>query len=147
MESGQNRGATASRQSESAEFVPKSKDLRFRVRRLHFGDTHHPECCLPSFVGIPVSRSIWRAHPEAAAEFQKILDHRGVVSNEPIAALAYLGLARAYGLQAASAHGDEGAPPRAKARAAYQDFLALWKEADPAIPVLKQARTEYAKLR
>ena len=73
---------------------------------------------------------------EAAAEFQKILDHRGIVLNEPIGALAHLGLARAYALQ-----GDT-----AKARAAYQDFLALWKDADPDIPILKRAKAEYAKL-
>jgi predicted Zn-dependent protease len=73
---------------------------------------------------------------EAAAEFQKILDHRGVVVNEPIAALAHLGLARAHTLQ-----GDT-----AKARAAYKDFLANWRDADPDIPILKQAKVEYAKL-
>ncbi len=73
---------------------------------------------------------------EAAAEFQKILDHRGVVFNEPIGALAHLQLGRAYAMQ-----GDT-----AKARAAYQDFLTLWKDADHDIPVLKQAKTEYAKL-
>ncbi len=74
---------------------------------------------------------------EAAAEFQKILDHRGVVLNEPIGALAPLGLARAYAMQ-----GDS-----AKARAAYQDFLTLWKEADPNIPILREAKGEYAKLK
>jgi eukaryotic-like serine/threonine-protein kinase len=74
---------------------------------------------------------------KAAAEFQKILDHRGLVLNRPIGALAHLGLARAYVLQ--------GDFPRA--RAAYQDFLALWKDADPDIPVLQQAKVEYAKLR
>jgi tetratricopeptide (TPR) repeat protein len=73
---------------------------------------------------------------EAAAEFQKILDHRGIVLNEPIGALAHLQLGRAYDLQ-----GDT-----AKAKAAYQDFLTLWKDADPDIPILKQAKTEYAKL-
>ncbi len=73
---------------------------------------------------------------EAAAEFQRILDHRGIVLNEPIGALAHLQLARAYSLQ-----GDT-----AKSRAAYQDFLTLWKDADHDIPVLKQAKTEYAKL-
>jgi tetratricopeptide (TPR) repeat protein/predicted Ser/Thr protein kinase len=73
---------------------------------------------------------------EAATEFQKILNHRGVVWNEPIGALAHLGLARAYVLQ-----GDT-----AKARAEYQDFLALWKDADPDIPILKEAKAEYAKL-
>jgi tetratricopeptide (TPR) repeat protein len=72
----------------------------------------------------------------AAAEFQKILDHPGIVTNEPIAALAHLGLGRAYALA-----GD-----KAKAAAAYQDFLALWKDADPDIPILKEAKAEYAKL-
>jgi hypothetical protein len=68
----------------------------------------------------------------AAAEFQKILDHRGVVMTEPIGALAHFGLGRAYTLQ-----GD-----RAKARIAYQDFLSLWKEADADIPVLQEAKAE-----
>jgi eukaryotic-like serine/threonine-protein kinase len=77
-----------------------------------------------------------RRGSEAAAEFQKILDHRGIVFNEPIGALAHLQLGRAYALQ-----GDI-----AKARAAYQDFLMLWKEADPDIPILKEAKAEYAKL-
>jgi predicted Zn-dependent protease len=72
---------------------------------------------------------------EAAAEFQKILDHRGVVVNDPIGALAHLGLARAYVVQ-----GDT-----AKAKAAYQDFLTLWKNADPDIPILKRAKAEYAR--
>jgi tetratricopeptide (TPR) repeat protein len=73
---------------------------------------------------------------EAAAEFQKILDHAGVVINQPIGALAHLGLARAYVLK-----GDT-----ARAKAAYQDFLTLWKDADPDIPVLQQANAEYVKL-
>ena len=73
---------------------------------------------------------------EAAAEFQKILDHRGIVVNEPIGALAHLQLARAVTML-----GD-----KAKARAAYQDFLALWKDADPSIPVLKEAKAEYEQL-
>jgi eukaryotic-like serine/threonine-protein kinase len=74
---------------------------------------------------------------EAAAEFQKILDHRGLVLNQPIGALAHLGLGRAYVLQ-----GDT-----VKAKAAYQDFLTLWKDADTDIPVLQQAKAEYAKLK
>ena len=72
----------------------------------------------------------------AVTEFQKILDHAGVVGNEPIGALAHLGLGRAYAIS-----GDT-----AKARAAYQDFLALWKDADPDIPILKEAKADYAKL-
>jgi len=72
----------------------------------------------------------------AVAEFQKFLDHRGIVLNFPLGALAHVGLARAYALA-----GDT-----AKAKAAYQDFFALWKDADPDIPILKEAKTEYAKL-
>jgi eukaryotic-like serine/threonine-protein kinase len=73
---------------------------------------------------------------KAAVEFQKILDHRGVVLYEPIGALAHLQIGRAYAMQ-----GDT-----AKAKAAYQDFLTLWKDADPDIPILKEAKAEYAKL-
>ncbi len=83
----------------------------------------------------------------AAVEFQKIIDHRGVVGNEPIATLAHLGLARAFALQAASAPPAESAAAKAKALAAYDDFFALWKNADPTVPVLQQARTESAKLK
>jgi hypothetical protein len=73
---------------------------------------------------------------EAASEFQKILDHRGVVANEPTGALAHLQIGRAYAMQ-----GDT-----AKAKAAYQDFLTLWKDADPDIPIFIAAKAEYAKL-
>ena len=73
---------------------------------------------------------------EAAVEFQKLLDYRGLLGNSPIGALARLGLARAYVLQ-----GDT-----VKAHAAYQDFLTLWKDADPDIPILIAAKKEYAKL-
>jgi hypothetical protein len=75
--------------------------------------------------------------PAARIEFQKILDHPGVVVNDVIGALARLGLGRAYALT-----GDI-----AKAKTAYQDFFALWKNADPDIPILKQAKAEYAKLK
>jgi serine/threonine protein kinase len=83
---------------------------------------------------------------EAAAEFQKILAWPGAVANEPIGALAHLGLARAYALQAQSMQGSDADAARAKARAAYNDFFALWKDADPGIPILKQAKTEFAAL-
>ncbi|HKM91709.1 MAG TPA: hypothetical protein VJX29_13935 [Candidatus Acidoferrales bacterium] len=72
----------------------------------------------------------------AAAEFRKILDHRGLLWNCATGALAHLGLARAYVLA-----GDT-----VKARAAYQDFLAFWKAADADIPVLRAAKSEAAKL-
>jgi tetratricopeptide (TPR) repeat protein len=98
----------------------------------------------------------------AAAEFQKILDHPGVVVNSPTGALAHLGLGRAYALQAGVDVAAVSPPPHVnrkspeqlagdtpalqKARAAYQDFLALRKDADPDIPILKQAKAEYAAL-
>jgi eukaryotic-like serine/threonine-protein kinase len=77
-----------------------------------------------------------RQGKEAAAEFQKILDHRGIVLNLPIGALAHLQIGRAYAMQ------DD----TAKAKAAYQDFLTLWKDADPDIPIFIAAKAEYAKL-
>ncbi|HXJ91982.1 MAG TPA: transcriptional regulator [Terriglobia bacterium] len=100
----------------------------------------------------------------AAAEFQRIIDQPGIVLNEPIGPLAHLGLARAYAIEAGTP-GSAGVPPArgqqqtagkmpalpgenlAKARAAYRDFFALWKDADPDIPILKQAKAEHAKLR
>ena len=72
----------------------------------------------------------------AASDFQMIIDHPGLVRLSVVGVLAHLGLARAYALQ-----GDT-----TKARAAYQDFLTLWKDADPDIPILKEAKEEYAKL-
>ena len=77
----------------------------------------------------------------AAAEFHKFIDHYGLVMNFPWGVLARLGLARAYALDAPT-----GPTARDKARAAYQGFLTLWKDADPDIPIYKQAKAEYAKL-
>ena len=73
---------------------------------------------------------------EAAAEFQKMLDHRGIVVSDPIGALAHLQLGRAFAMSG----------ERAKAKTAYGDFLSLWKDADPDVPILKQAKAEYARL-
>ena len=74
--------------------------------------------------------------PQAATEFQKLIVNRGVVVNYILGALAHVQVARAYAME-----GDTG-----KAKVAYQDFLTLWKDADPDIPALKQAKAEYAKL-
>jgi tetratricopeptide (TPR) repeat protein/class 3 adenylate cyclase len=82
----------------------------------------------------------------AAAEFQKILDHSGIVWNCWTGALARLGVARANALQAKTWQGADADAARVRALAAYKDFLALWKDADPDIPILKQAKAEYAKL-
>jgi len=77
-----------------------------------------------------------RRGPEAAAEFEKILEWEGVLVNEPIVALAHLGLARSFVLTSETK----------QSRAAYEAFFALWKDADPSIPLLLSARAEYAKL-
>jgi eukaryotic-like serine/threonine-protein kinase len=73
---------------------------------------------------------------EAGAEFQKLLDHRDLMGNFPLGALAHLQLGRTYAMSGETA----------KAKSAYQDFLNLWKDADPDIPILKEAKAEYAKL-
>jgi len=83
---------------------------------------------------------------EAAAEFQKIIDHSGIVWNCWTGALAHLGVARANALHAKTSQGADADAARVRALAAYQDFLTLWKDADPDIPILKQAKAEYAKL-
>jgi tetratricopeptide (TPR) repeat protein len=82
----------------------------------------------------------------AAAEFQKIIDHSGIVWNCWTGALAHLGVARANALQAKTTQGADADLARTRALAAYKDFLTLWKDADPDIPILKQAKVEYAKL-
>jgi len=82
----------------------------------------------------------------AAAEFQKILDHRGMVWNCWTGALAHLGVARANALQARTSQGADADAARVRALAVYKDFLTLWKDADPDIPILKEAKAEYAKL-
>jgi serine/threonine protein kinase/tetratricopeptide (TPR) repeat protein len=83
---------------------------------------------------------------QAAAEFQKILDHSGIVWNCWTGALAHLGMARANTLQARTSQGADADAARVRALAAYKDFLTLWKDADSDIPILKQAKAEYAKL-
>jgi tetratricopeptide (TPR) repeat protein len=83
----------------------------------------------------------------AAAEFQKILDHSGIVWNCWTGALAHLGVARANALQSRTSQGADADAARVRALAAYKDFLTLWKDADPDIPILKQVKAEYANLR
>ena len=89
----------------------------------------------PAYIRGQVYLSLHRGK-EAATEFQKLLDQRGVVVNCPLGALAHLQLGHAYAMQRDTV----------RSRAAYQDFFRLWKDADPDIPILKQAKAEYAKL-
>ena len=92
---------------------------------------------------IPAARSEGRA---ATVEFQKILDHSGIVWNCWTGALARLGVARANAFQSRTSQGADADAARVRALAAYNEFLTLWKDADPDIPILQQAKAEYAKL-
>ncbi|MGE5113186.1 MAG: hypothetical protein ACM3JB_20170 [Acidobacteriaceae bacterium] len=102
-------------------------------------------CLYPTYIRAEAYLSA-KQGKEAAAEFQKILDHSGIVWNCWTGALAHLGVARANALQSRTSHGADADAARVRALAAYKDFLTLWKDADPDIPVLKEAKAEYAKL-
>jgi hypothetical protein len=110
------------------------------------GGYGYPQASLPVYVR---GQAYLAAHrgPEAAAEFQKVLDYRGVVFNEAIGALAHLGIARAYSMQAGAATESNRPKLLGKARSAYEDFLNLWKNADSNVPVLAQARLEYDRVK
>jgi serine/threonine protein kinase/tetratricopeptide (TPR) repeat protein len=102
-------------------------------------------CLYPTYVRGEAFLAAGQGSP-AAAEFQKILDHSGIVWNCWTGALARLGVARANALQAKTSQGADAAAARIRALAAYKDFLTLWKDADPDIPILIAAKSEYAKL-
>ena len=108
-------------------------------------DLTNPSCLYPTYVR---GQSYLAAGQgaQAVAEFQKILDHSGIVWNCWTGALAHLGVARANALQSRTSTGADSNTARYRALAAYKDFLTLWKDADPDIPILKQAKAEYAKL-
>jgi len=105
----------------------------------------NPSCLYPTYVRGEAYLAAGKGK-EAAIEFQKIVDHRGIVGNCWTGALAHLGVARAHALQAQTSQGADADSARVRALAAYQAFLTLWKDADPDIPILKQAKAEYAKL-
>jgi tetratricopeptide (TPR) repeat protein len=103
-------------------------------------------CLYPTYIRGEAYLAAGRGR-ESAAEFQKILDHSGIVWNCWTGALAHLGVARANALQSRTSQGADSDAARVRALAAYKDFLTLWKDADPDIPILKQAKAEeYAKL-
>ena len=102
-------------------------------------------CLYPTYVRGEAYLAAGQGSP-AAAEFQKVLDHSGIVWNCWTGALARLGVARANALQAKTSQGADADAARVRALAAYKDFLALWKDADPDIPILKEAKVENAKL-
>ncbi len=107
--------------------------------------TNNLSCLYPTYIRgegyLAADQSV-----QAAAEFQKILDHNGIVWNCWTGALAHLGVARANALQARTSQGADADAARVRALAAYKYFLTLWKDADPDIPIYRQAKAEYIKL-
>jgi eukaryotic-like serine/threonine-protein kinase len=120
-------------------------ELLRSVTTLELGEPPPITCLYPVYVRAEAYLGLHEGR-SAATEFQKILQHRGVVQNCPLGALAHLGVARANALQSRTSQGAGADAARVRALAAYKDFLTLWKDADPDIPILKQARAEYAKL-
>jgi eukaryotic-like serine/threonine-protein kinase len=108
--------------------------------------TNNTSCLYPTYIRGQAYLAAGQGSA-AAAEFQKIMDHSGIVWNCWTGVLAHLGLARANALQARSSQGVVADAAGARARAGYEDFLAMWKDADPNIPAYKQARVEYANLK
>jgi tetratricopeptide (TPR) repeat protein/tRNA A-37 threonylcarbamoyl transferase component Bud32 len=123
-------------------------DLRGTAPPIEFGSISfvaNVSCLYPTYIRGEAYLAA-RQGALAAAEFQKILDHNGIVWNCWTGALAHLGLGRANALQSRTLQGADADAARVNALAAYKDFLTLWEDADPGIPVLKQAKAEYAKL-
>jgi eukaryotic-like serine/threonine-protein kinase len=122
------------------------RDLQLAASPIELGSTSFGSGCLYSMYVRANAFLLAGQGKEAADEFRKILDHSGLVSNCWTGALAHLGVARANAVQSRTSQGANAEAARARALIAYNDFLTLWKDADPDIPILKQAKTEYAKL-
>ena len=115
---------------------------------IEFADTpfsSNTSCLYPAYVRGEAYLAVSQG-TAAAGEFQKVIDHSGIVGNCWTGALAHLGVARANALESRTSQGADADAARERALAAYKDFFTLWKDADPDIPILKQAKTEYAKL-
>jgi tetratricopeptide (TPR) repeat protein len=107
--------------------------------------TNNPSCLYPTYIKAQAYLASGQA-TDAATEFQKIIDHAGMVWNCATGALAHLGLARANALESKKAKGAVADAARVRALSQYKQFLDLWKDADPGVPIFKMAKTEYAKL-
>jgi len=117
--------------------------------RIELGQTSFTTTCISCLYHVYIRGEAYLAAGQgnaAAAEFQKILDHSGIVQNCWTGALAQLGVARANALQSRTSQGADADAARVRALAAYKDFLTVWKDADSDIPIYKQAKAEYAKL-
>ncbi|HEX6495581.1 MAG TPA: protein kinase [Acidobacteriaceae bacterium] len=122
--------------------------LRVSMPQIEYGQfsyTTNLSCLYHTYIRGQAYLSVGQG-PAAAAEFQKIIDHSGIVWNCWTGALARLGVARANALEAQSLQGADADIARRRALAGYKEFLTLWKDADPDVPILKEAKAEYAKL-
>ena len=123
-------------------------DLKPALPPIEYGQfsyTTNMSCLYPTYIRGQAYLAAGQGK-EAAAEFQKILDHSGIVWNCWTGALAKLGVARADALEARGLTGADADVARRRAFASYNAFLTLWKDADPDVPILKEAKAEYAKL-
>jgi serine/threonine protein kinase/Flp pilus assembly protein TadD len=123
-------------------------DLQSASPPIEFGSIgfgNNPSCLYPTYIRGQAYLAAGNG-AAAATEFQTIVDHSGLVRNCWTGTLAHLGVARANALQAKRSRGTEAEAARTRALAAYKDFLNLWKNADPEIPIYKEAKAEYAKL-
>lgn len=107
--------------------------------------TKNTSCLYPTYIRGQAYLAA-RQGAAAASEFQKIVDHKGIVGNCWTGVLAHLGIGRANALRSATSQGDEASAARTHATDAYKTFLTLWKDADPDVPILKEAKAEYARL-
>jgi len=131
------------RKNPAAAVTALQADSAIELGQIQF--VNNISCLYPVYVRGEAYLAAGQGKP-AAAEFQKILDHSGIVWNCWTGTLAHLGVARANALQSRTSQGADSDAARVRALAAYKDFLTLWKDADPDIPVLKQAKAEFAKL-
>jgi tetratricopeptide (TPR) repeat protein len=122
-------------------------DLQVAIPPVEFGNMAFTSisCLYPTYIRGQAYLAAGQGNA-AAAEFQKILTHNGLVWNCWSGALAHLGMARANALEARGSQSADVGAARAKALASYKAFFDLWKDADPSIPILKQAKSEYAQL-
>ena len=134
---------------ENSQWKPRCEPYAFTITPREpvviFQSLNDISCLYPTYIRGEAYLAVGQGNA-AAAEFQKILYHSGMVWNCWTGALAHLGVARANALQSRASQGVEADAARSRALAAYKDFFTLWKNADADIPILKQAKSEYARL-
>jgi tetratricopeptide (TPR) repeat protein len=139
------RGQIALDRKDASAAIDALKRAQPPIEYGQFNFTVNISCLYPTYIRGQAYLAAGQGK-EAATEFQKIVDHSGIVWNCWTGALAKLGAARAYGLEARGLTGADADIARRRALESYKIFLTLWKDADPDVPILKEAKAEYAKL-